>query len=199
MKLSFVASGLLLISRSRALMGPMASRRSPQTPIARNSQAHATTILQMADFDFPSAMPDKPQLSPDQRMEESADTFIETLTNALGEGVEAPKELEALKEARASGAEMKVLASIIYELMIERGMMYDEEPETGTLTPTDFDIKNNLDIKEVKDEFFYLYKYGMMLMDRGVLTGDAVKTIVLERLIKRTAMSPEDFDKWLGY
>lgn len=87
----------------------------------------------------------------------------------------------------------------IYELMIERGMLYDEDPDFGTLTPTEFNIKENLDVQEVKDEFGHLYKYGMTLMNKGLLTADEVKTTVLERLIKRTGLSPEEFDKWLGY
>ena len=109
--------------------------------------------------------------APEEKMQESADSFIASMTNALGEGVAPPMELDALRKARASGAGMKELATRIYELMIERGMLYDEEPETGTLTPTEFDIKSNLDVTEVKDEFFYLYKYGMMLaLDDMVMT-----------------------------
>jgi hypothetical protein len=108
--------------------------------------------------------------------------------------------------------------------MIEKGMMYDEEPETGkerylgmvsvqretspyinifpttgTLTPTEFNVKENLDIPEVRDEFSHLYKYGMMMMSQGLVTADEIKTTVLERLIKRTGLEPEEFDKWLGY
>jgi hypothetical protein len=154
----------------------------------------------MSDFDaFPSAMPEKPQLTVDEKMEDSADMFVETMTSALGEGVEAPPELEALKQARAQNAGVPKLALNIYELMIERGMLYDEAPDTGTLTPTEFDIQANLDVQEVKDEFGHLYKYGMQLMERGYLTPEEVKTTVLERLIKRTGMSPEEFDAWLGY
>lgn len=82
--------------------------------------------------------------------------------------------------------------------MIERGMIYDEAPETGTLTPTEFDIPSNLKVPEVQSEFGYLYKYGMMLLSKGLLTEDQVKETVLERLIKRTGLSPEEFDAWLG-
>jgi hypothetical protein len=159
----------------------------------------ANSALKMSDFDFPSAMPEKPALTREQQMEESADQTIGTISNALGEGVAAPPELEALKQARKDGAGINELALRIYELMIERGMLYDEEPETGTLTPTDFDIKEGLDIPEVKAEFSHLYKYGMMMMKGGLVTADELKETVLERLIKRTGMEPEEFDKWLGY
>lgn len=69
----------------------------------------------------------------------------------------------------------------------------------GTLTPTNFVIKEGLDIPEVKAEFSHLYKYGMAMMNTGLLTADQVKDTVLERLIKRTGLEPEEFDKWLGY
>eukprot|EP00980_Cylindrotheca_fusiformis_P003272 scaffold738_cov124-Cylindrotheca_fusiformis.AAC.11 len=159
----------------------------------------ATTRLDMSDFDFPSAMPEKPQLTIDEKVAQSADETIETISKALGEGVEEPPELEALRKARKSGAKTNELALRIYELMIERGMLYDEEPETGTLTPTEFNIKENLDVPEVRDEFSHLYKYGMVMMRQGLVSEDEVKTAVLERLIKRTGLEPEEFDKWLGY
>lgn len=144
-------------------------------------------------------MPAKPQLTLEQKMEQSADDFIESFTNSLGEGVDAPPELEELKNLRQKPTDTSALALKIYELMIERGLRYDEAPETGILTPTEFNIPDNLEVKEVKDEFGHLYRYGMMLMDRGLLTVDQVKETVLERLIKRTGLSPEEFDTWLGY
>lgn len=146
-------------------------------------------------------MPEKPQLTMEQRMEQSADDFIERMDSALGPGVEAPPELETLRQLRATkeDATPQELALVIYQLMIERGMRYDEAPETGILTPTEFNIPENLEVKEVQEEFGHLYRYGMMLMDRGLLTADQVKETVLERLIKRTGLSPEEFDTWLGY
>mmetsp|Transcript_26645 Transcript_26645/g.30500 ORF Transcript_26645/g.30500 Transcript_26645/m.30500 type:complete len:96 (-) Transcript_26645:147-434(-) len=87
----------------------------------------------------------------------------------------------------------------IYELMIEQGMVYDQHPETGILTPTMFDIKSNLDVPEVKTEFSYLYNYGMNLCFAGVLSVDVVKDIVKSRLIERTGLTPEAFDEWLGF
>jgi len=164
------------------------------------SQTQASPVsLRMSDFDFPSAMPEKPKLSVKEQIEQSATDFINSMTVAMGPGIEPPPELKALETARADGADAPELALRIYELMIERGMLYDEAPDTGTLTPTEFNIKENLDVPEVKAEFGHLYKYGMMLMDRGLLTADEVKDTVMKRLIKRTGLSPEDFDKWLGY
>ena len=78
-------------------------------------------------------------------------------------------------------------------------MLYDVDADTGKLSPTDFDIKNNLDIPEVKAEFDHLYKYGIELIKRGMIDVDLAKETVKERLIKRTGLSPEEFDEWLGY
>ena len=157
------------------------------------------TSLAASDFDFPSAMPEKPQLTMEERMYQSADDFLDAMDNALADKSTAPPELEALREARKANADAKEMTVKIYELMIERAMRYDEDLDTGTLTPTGFDIPNNLDVPEVKKEFAHLYSYGMTLMNKGMLEGETLKEIVIERLIKRTGLSPEEFDKWLGY
>mmetsp|Transcript_387 Transcript_387/g.694 ORF Transcript_387/g.694 Transcript_387/m.694 type:complete len:208 (+) Transcript_387:56-679(+) len=203
---SIVSLVALLLAENAVAFSPLTLCR-PSSSVSYPSLVTSTTVtstprqssmLQMSDFDFPSAMPEKPQLTMEQRLEKSADDFVENMTNALGEGVEAPPELELLKQARANN-DVDILPLRIYELMIERGMRYDEAPETGTLTPTEFDIPANLDVKEVQAEFKHLYSYGMTLMDKGLLTQDQVKTTVIERLIKRTGLTPEEFDKWLGY
>lgn len=175
--------------------------RSQFRQATRNSiqPVFALTSLRMSDFDFPSAMPSKPELTMEGKIQESADLFVETMTQTLGEGVQAPPELHALRKALENGAGASELSVRVYELMIERGMLYDEAPETGTLTPTEFDIKANLEVKEVQNEFAYLYKYGMRLMDKGLLSAEEVKITVLERLINRTGLTPEEFDIWLGY
>ena len=153
--------------------------------------------LQMSDF--PSAMPEKPQQTMQEKIEEGADNTIAQVENCLGEGVEAPPELALLKKAREDGAGTNELSALIYDLMIERGMRYDEEPETGTLTPTEFNIKENLEIPEVKEEFKYLYTYGMKLISSGLLKREQVEKSVVEKLVARTGLSPEEFDKWLGF
>jgi len=57
----------------------------------------------------------------------------------------------------------------------------------------------NLEIPEVKQEFSYLYKYGMSLVAKGIVDVETIKEIVKGRLIERTGLSPEDFDEWLGF
>lgn len=144
-------------------------------------------------------MPEKPQQSMEDRMNQSADDFVVNMEAVLGDDTEAPPELLALKKAREDNASVEEITLKVYELMIERGMRYDENPDTGVLTSTDFDIPNNLDVPEVKEEFAHLYRYGMMLMNKGLLTADEVKDTVLKRLIPRTGLTPDKFDEWLGY
>jgi hypothetical protein len=158
------------------------------------------TLFMGESSDFASAMPAKPNVPLEEKMDQTATEFIAVITERLGEGVEPPPELYALKEARDSGASSpELIATRVYELMIEQGMLYDTDPETGIMTPTEWDIKEHLDAPEVKQEFYYLYRYGMSLIAKGLVGIDEVKSIVQERLIKRTGKTPEEFDKWLGF
>ena len=167
--------------------------------LSSSSTATKTTRLQM-ESDFASAMPEAPQKSLREFLEEAADKTISTVSGSLGEGVEAVPELDALRKLRDDDScSNEALSLGIYELMIERGMTYDEDPEHGTLTPTDFDIQSNLDVPEVKAEFLYLYKYGMNLIARGLVSTEGIKDVVEKRLIARTGKSPKDFDAWLGF
>ncbi|KAL7431178.1 hypothetical protein ACHAXH_001452 [Discostella pseudostelligera] len=159
-----------------------------------------TTTLRMSDFDFPSAMPIKPELTMMEKLEESATHFIADISSRLDDGVLPPPELEALRNARdADDSTEQLLALRIYELMIEQGMTFDIDAETGRLKPTQFNIQQNLDVPEVKGEFKHLYSYGMELIRRGLIDLETCKQVVKKRLIDRTGLSPEEFDKWLGY
>jgi hypothetical protein len=172
-------------------------------PVPRYSSSPRLLSSSMSsDFDFPSAMPAKPELTLEEKMAQSADGFINNMKIALkANDVPYPPELDALIKVREDPASsVSDITLRVYRLMIERGMLYDEDPETGSLTPTTFDdIPNNLDVPEVKQEFLHLYKYGMMLLDKGLLDGEQVKETVIERLVKRTGLTPEKFDEWLGF
>ena len=195
----FAASALLTVASAFApvfqpAFVPVQARRSCSV-----AALATTTALRMVDSDFASAMPPKPEVSMKAQMDINAENFALNIRSSLGEGVEAPPELIALEEATKSGARVKILAIRIYELMIEQGMLYDQAPETGTLTPTDYDIPSNLDVPEVQKEFKYLYDYGMSLISSGLISIDDMKDIVKTRLIARTGLEPEKFDEWLGY
>lgn len=156
-----------------------------------------SSALKMSDFG--TAMPDKPQQTMKEKLMESATTFILDIEARLADGVDPPPEVETLRAARDADSDESTLALRIYELMIEQGMTYDVDAETGKLSPTQFDIKNNLDIPEVKAEFAHLYQYGMQLIARDLLDVDVAKECVKTRLIERTGKTPEEFDAWLGY
>lgn len=153
----------------------------------------------MVESDFASAMPAKPETTMLERLERSAKEFVDSVRSSLGDGVEELPELVALEKAASGGSDAETLAIRIYELMIEQGMMYDKDPDTGRLTPTEYDIPANLEVPEVKKEFSYLYTYGMSLITSGMMSIDAVKDVVKDRLISRTGLSPEEFDTWLGF
>lgn len=189
----FIQAFALSVSVAHAFV-PAAHQNAAFAPALRR---RAVVSLGMSDFG--TAMPEKPKQTIEEKIATSAEQFIESMENNLGEGVAPPPEIEALKRAKADGADVPTLTARIYELMIEQGMLYDVDPETGVLTPTEFDIKANLDVPEVKSEFGYLYKYGMNLIANGILDVETVKEIVKERLIDRTGLSPEEFDSWLGY
>mmetsp|Transcript_14045 Transcript_14045/g.21068 ORF Transcript_14045/g.21068 Transcript_14045/m.21068 type:complete len:204 (+) Transcript_14045:124-735(+) len=173
-------------------------RRQTTTSLHRvQTTSHPTSALKMSDFG--SAMPEKPELSMKEKLMESATTFIVDLEARLADGVDPPPEMEALKAARDADSDENTLALRIYELMIEQGMTYDIDAENGKLSPTQFDIKNNLDIPEVKAEFAHLYQYGMQLIARDLIDVDVAKECVKTRLIERTGKTPEEFDAWLGY
>jgi hypothetical protein len=159
----------------------------------------AAVLHSSMESDFASAMPAQPEATSFDRLRSSGNDFATGTRSYLADGVPAPPELVALEDALESNADEKVLAGRIYELMIEIGMIYDKEPETGILTPTEYDIKANLDVLEVKQEFFYLYKYGMSVIQRGLIDLEEAKAIIQDRLVARTGLSPEEFDKWLGF
>ena len=97
------------------------SRTASSSPIVRQSSSKvssSTTSLRMSDFDFPSAMPAKPQQTMKEKLEDSATSFIADLTARLGDGVDPPPEMAALKEARDADSDENTLALRIYELMI---------------------------------------------------------------------------------
>ena len=79
----------------------------------------SSSSLKMSDFDFPSAMPEKPVQTPEEKLRDSATSFIADISARLGEGVDPPPELEALKKVRDDpDSDIKTLSLKIYELMI---------------------------------------------------------------------------------
>ena len=67
------------------------------------------------------------------------------------------------------------------------------------LSLTLFDIEAYLEVPEVKLEFDYLYKHGMLLISNDLIKVNAVNVVIVERLIDWTSLLPEKIDKRLGY
>jgi len=163
--------------------------------------------LQMVmESDFASAMPEKPPVSQDEHVLTSGRNFVAHFRSSLGEGVSEPPELTRLDELCNNNSDdkhkdsTKQITVTMYELMIEAGMLYDKDPDTGVMTPTTFtDIPAHLDVPEVQHEFRYLYNYGMNLISNQLLDVETAKAIIEERLVKRTGLTPQKFDEWLGY
>ncbi len=85
---------------------------------ALSSKTISTVALKMSDFDFPSAMPEKPKQTMEEQLRDSATSFIADITARLGKEV-APPELEALRKVRDDeGSDVQTLSLRIYELMI---------------------------------------------------------------------------------
>lgn len=154
MKFSTSILALSLTTCSAYVVPPLATRLQQQQ--LRPSFIHMSTSS--TESDFASAMPAKPEQTLGERLQESATEFIVSFEERLGEGVEPPPELAALKQARDDAASPQILSTRIYELMLEQGMLYDVDPETGIMTPTEWDIKANLEEPNVKKEFYHLCK-----------------------------------------
>ena len=114
---TFSSSSRMTTSR---INSSTSSSTFPPSRQHENNPSTSTTILKMSsDFDFPSAMPEKPQQSMKEKLQESATQFIADITLRLEKGVEPPPELEALKVARDDEeGDVSTLALRIYELMI---------------------------------------------------------------------------------
>lgn len=203
LSLSLLALNVAAFAEVGAFSLIVSSRSQRHAPSAiQNRFGFGGTALHMSDSfgsDFSSAMPEKPEQTLEEKLMESATTYIVTIEGQLADGVEPPAALEKLRKARDEKTDAKTLAARTYELMIEQGMTYDQDPDTGALTPTEWDIKENLETPEVKKEFSYLYQYGINLIGRGLLDEADAKEIVMKGLIERTGKTPEEFDAWLGY
>lgn len=110
---------LLVAAPPASAFNALVHRLCPRGTRKAITQITQNTSLKMSDFDFPSAMPEKPVQSIEEQLRDSATTFIADITARLGDGVAPPPELEALKKVRDDeGSDVKALSLKIYELMI---------------------------------------------------------------------------------
>lgn len=198
MKLSLLVCTAATLSSVTSAFAPTFGMGHRASVVMKKPAASALGMSSIGESDFTSAMPEKPKIPIKEQLLTSAKDFRDSIRQNLAEGVEEPEEVALLEKAIES-KNPDSLCQGIYILMIEQGMRYDQDPDTGTLTPTEYDVKNNLDVPEVKQEFLYLYKYGMSLVTKMLIHIDDMKDIVTERLVKRTGLEPEEFDEWLGF
>jgi hypothetical protein len=195
--IKLILLAFLLVAASEAWLIPPPSASRLQLVRTHPAAVVALDMTSMESAsDFSSAMPAKPPLQ--EQLLQSAKTYCESMRASLADE-EPPPELADLEQLLEQDPSPRQLSTKLYELMIEQGLRYDKDPETGTLTVTEYDVPNNLDVPEVKEEFAYLYAYGMQLAARGLVDIDELKDIVQKRLIPRTGLTPEAFDEWLGY
>jgi hypothetical protein len=133
-----------------------------------------------------------------------ANDLLRSIKDGLQKGGDKDDEIEEMKALQQviddPSSSASLLSQRIYELLIEKGMRYDLDTDTGALTKTQFsDLTQLLDNRAVKNEFFRLYSFGMQTAATGVLDVETVKRIVEDRLVSRTGLSPLEFDKWLGF
>jgi hypothetical protein len=133
-----------------------------------------------------------------------ANDLLRSMKDGLQKGGDKDDEIEEMKALQQAiddpSSSASLLSQRIYELLIEKGMRYDLDTDTGALTKTQFsDLTELLDNRAVKNEFFRLYSFGMQAAATGVLDVETVKSIVEDRLVSRTGLSPLEFDKWLGF
>ena len=201
------AFGPLTTTTNRGSTTSSTSRvQSPIRTALVGSRTTSTTtssqrwLANSMESDFASAFPTAVNRTFAERILQQGDDFVRQVRGSLASDVAEPPELLALEEAVESNSQdVPHLSQCMYELMIECGLQYDKDPETGIMTPTQFDIPQNLNVPEVKKEFFHLYTYGMQLISMNLLTMDQVKTIAQERIIPRTGLEPQAFDEWLGF
>jgi hypothetical protein len=119
-----VRNMMLLAATSKSANAFFVSSPSMQLRIPTRCPTKTIAIkpnkaLKMSDFDFPSAMPEKPVQTMEEQLRDSATSFIADITARLGKGVDPPPELEALKKVRDDeGSDVQTLSLKIYELMI---------------------------------------------------------------------------------
>ena len=190
-------------TRTVGLEEDLTTRTRVQSPIRTAVLSRTVTprfLANSMESDFASAFPTTVNRTFAERILQQGDDFVRQVRGSLAADVAEPPELLALEEAVESNSQdVQHLSQCMYELMIECGLQYDKDPETGVMTPTQFDIPQNLNVPEVKKEFFHLYTYGMQLISMKLLTMDQVKTIAQERIIPRTGLEPQAFDEWLGF
>jgi len=122
---------------------------------------------------------------------------IDQMMSILQEGVQPPPSMMQLKQSLNDGDE-HAMKTNIYLLLVDQSLDYDtvEEGDLVSMVPTTVDYYNTEDPR-VKDKMRYVYSYGISMFKRGMIDGEHLKSIVLEKLAGRIGMDGPTFDQYL--
>lgn len=182
------------------MLATLVSTLALMRPLAVSRSALSTEFPTVPCWVPPATRCPIPTMQTQEEVEtavEQAIQFADHTISILGEDVPPPKSLAFLKEAisRVEQAGLSPLREAIYVTLIEQTLDY-EVVDDGKLVLSSLDY-NDTEDERVLSKMQYLYRYGINMLQMGYIAGDAVKSIVLEKLAARVSMSGEEFDKWL--
>ena len=108
-----------------------------------------------------------------------------------------PWEYVELESAVNDHAPPETLAQLIYMLMCEVAIRYDESPDGKVLTPTVYDLKRDKNVPEVKERLQRVYRYGLSMLLNGGIGEEDLKTFVLDRLGGAVGLGIDGLNKYL--
>lgn len=164
---------VLLLSGASAYVLPSASLRSSVT----SARALRTVMNEAPTVDIA------------QTAQAAMDNFL----NMLPDDEEPPQSLIDLKAAVMDGDSMDIGAKI-YLLLVDQCLGYDIVEGGVVKTQSDF---SNLDDPEVKNKMAYIYTYGISMFKKGLVSEDALKDAILNKVAAKVGMDGPEFDKWL--
>jgi hypothetical protein len=126
----------------------------------------------------------------------AAQSSIDACLERLGPGEEEPKSLQPLKDAISEGDAVKMGAGL-FKLLAEQSLDYDLNDE-GKIVRTTIDYSNT-DDEKVKERMSYIYKYGINMMMRDLISQEDLMQLVISDVASRVGMDGPAFDTWLGF
>ena len=125
---------------------------------------------------------------------ESAAAALDQMLGMLGEGCDPPAAAEPLRTAIAGGDQLDI-GEKLYLLLVEQTLEYDFIDGKFSKTKIDW---SKTDDDKVKEKMTYIYTYGIKMLTNGVLSEDALREAVLNKVASKVNMDGPAFDKWLA-
>lgn len=158
-----------------------------------NASTALTYVMLIAN---PIEKPEEPQEpeKPKINITEAAVGAAEKIMSMLGDNVEVPKEILSVKQAVEEGEPMAI-GTALYKMLTWQTLEYDMN--NGTMVPTVADYANKEDLR-VREKVGYIYRYGIHMAMRGLLSDDALEDVVVTSVASRLGMDGVALDKWLN-